>query len=285
MAILLEGKPVAQAIKDAMKSDVEALGKKGLGAPTLACIIVGDNAASSLYVKSQVRVAEEVGIRHRLVSLRADITQDDLVAEIVKLNMDKSVHGIMVHTPLPRGLNMEKALTRVLPEKDAEGMHPENLGRLLLGESRIAPCTASACIELLRHHGIKLYGKETVVVGHSNIVGKPLILLLLKEFATTTVCHIATSEAHKLEGHVRRAEVLVVAVGKAHLIKGDWIKEGAIVLDVGINREHEKLVGDVEFEAASKKASYITPVPGGVGPLTVTMLMKNCVELFKQSVG
>jgi methylenetetrahydrofolate dehydrogenase (NADP+)/methenyltetrahydrofolate cyclohydrolase len=204
-----------------------------------------------------------------------------LIDFIQKLNADKSVHGIIIQMPLPAHIDYKKISQYILPEKDAEGMHPANIGKIVFGKAKILPCTAAAVMELLKETGVDLYGKEVVVVGHSEIVGKPLALLLLDKFATTTVCHIGTSKAGKLEEHVRKAEVLIVAVGKAGLIPGSWIKEGAIVIDVGINRIGDKIVGDVEFEAAQSKASYITPVPGGVGPLTVTMLMRNLVEAAK----
>jgi methylenetetrahydrofolate dehydrogenase (NADP+)/methenyltetrahydrofolate cyclohydrolase len=281
LAILLDGKKVALGIKEEIKKDVLLLKEKGKGVSVLACISVGVDPASSVYIKSQSLAARDLGIEYRLISLKEGITQDGLIAEVARLNTDKGVHAIIIQSPLPKNINAEEVSSRILPSKDAEGMHPENLGRLLLGQGSIAPCTAAACMELLSQYKIKLYGKEVVIVGHSNIVGKPLSMMMLKEFATTTVCHIATSEAHQLESHVRRAEILIVAVGKPGLIKGDWIKEGAIVLDVGINRVGERIVGDVEFEAASKKAAYITPVPGGVGPLTVTMLMRNTLGLFK----
>jgi len=185
---------------------------------------------------------------------------------------------------VPKGIDAKRLVNIIRPEKDAEGMHPENLGRILLGDYNIGPCTAMAVMALLESTGVKLYGKEAVVVGHSEIVGKPLSLMLLNKFATTTVCHIATGERGVLCEHVKRGEVLVVAVGKAALIKGGWIKEGAIVVDVGINKVGDKIVGDVEFEGASQRASYITPVPGGVGPLTTTILMRNTVELFKSQL-
>jgi methylenetetrahydrofolate dehydrogenase (NADP+)/methenyltetrahydrofolate cyclohydrolase len=174
-------------------------------------------------------------------------------------------------------------MNAIAPEKDAEGMHPENLGKVLLGSFSVAPCTAQAALTLIESTAINLYGKEAVIVGHSEIVGKPLSMLLLNKFATTMVCHIATGERGVLPEHVKRAEILVVAVGKAGLIKGEWIKEGAIVIDVGINRVGEKIVGDVEFEKAFERAAFITPVPGGVGPLTVTMLMRNVVNLARQN--
>jgi methylenetetrahydrofolate dehydrogenase (NADP+)/methenyltetrahydrofolate cyclohydrolase len=185
---------------------------------------------------------------------------------------------MIIQMPLPQQIDYKKISQFILPEKDAEGMHPANIGKIVFGKARILPCTPAAVMELLNSTGIDLYGKEAVVVGHSEIVGKPLCLLLLEKFATVTVCHIGTSKAGKLEEHVRKAEILIVAVGKAGLIKGEWVKDGAIVIDVGINRVADKIVGDVEFEGAEKHASYITPVPGGVGPLTVTMLMRNLVE-------
>lgn len=284
MAVLLDGKKVAQELKERIKCDVAQLKNKTGYAPVLACLSVGQNAASSVYIKSQGKAAQELGVEYRLVTLKEDISQEGLVAEICHLNTDSGVHGIIIQTPLPNGMNLEEVMGYIAPKKDAEGMHPENLGKLLLGQNQIAPCTAQACMALLHHYKIKLRGKEIVVVGHSEIVGKPLSLLLLKEFATTTVCHIATSEAHKLVDHVARAEVLIVAVGRAHLIKGEWVRDGAVVIDVGINRVGDKIVGDVEFESAEKKAAYITPVPGGVGPLTVAMLMKNVVTLSTETL-
>ncbi|HAJ56965.1 MAG TPA: bifunctional 5,10-methylene-tetrahydrofolate dehydrogenase/5,10-methylene-tetrahydrofolate cyclohydrolase [Candidatus Omnitrophica bacterium] len=281
MAILLDGKNVAQSIKDGLRRDVLSLKKEGRGAPVLACVAVGKDPASAVYIRSQDAAARDLGIEYRLISFGEDITQEGLVSEIRGLNTDKGIHAVMIQSPLPKHLDIGKLVGFILPAKDAEGIHPENLGRLFLGQGKIAPPTAAACMELLRHSGVKLFGKEAVVVGHSNIVGKPLSLMLLKEFATTTVCHIATSEAGKLRDHVARAEILIVAVGQAQLVKGSWIKEGAVVLDVGINRAGGRIVGDVEFDEAQKRAAYITPVPGGVGPLTVTMLMRNTVELFK----
>ena len=285
MAQLLDGKIVAQATKSALKDEVAALRKKHRQGPVLASVAVGTNPAASVYLKSQSKNAEELGIGYRLVSLPPDTSKEDLIAEVIKLDSDASIHGIMIQTPLPKEIALNEVMGFISARKDAEGMHPENLGKILLGEARVSPCTAQACMELLRFYHIKLYGKEVVVVGHSDIVGKPLTLMLLKEFATTTVCHIATAEAHKLTDHVAGAEVLIVAVGKPHLIKGSWIKEGAVVIDVGINRLGEAIVGDVEFPEAQKRASFITPVPGGVGPLTVAILMRNCVELFKEAVG
>ncbi len=277
MAKLLEGKPIAERIKEEIKAQVQSLGRR----PVLASILVGDNAGAQAYVKSQSKAAEALGIEYQLQNLPSDISEAGLIEFIQKLNSDKSVNGMIIQMPLPQQIDYKRISQFILPEKDIEGMHPANIGKILFGKAKIAPCTAASCMELIKATGIDLYGKEAVVVGHSEIVGKPLSLLLLEQFATVTVCHIGTSKAGKLEEHVNKAEVLIVAVGRAGLIKGEWIKEGAIVIDVGINRVNDKIVGDVEFETAQKRASWITPVPGGVGPLTVTMLMRNLVEAAK----
>lgn len=274
MARLLEGKPVAERIKEEIRQRIAALGRP----PVLASIMVGDNAGAAAYVKSQKKTAEGLGIDYRLHQFGAETAEEQLIDFVQKLNTDPSVNGIIIQMPLPPQVDYKRISSFILPSKDVEGMHPANIGNILFGKGRILPCTPAAVMELLKESGIDLYGKETVVVGHSEIVGKPLALLLLDKFATVSVCHIGTSKAARLEEHVRRAEVLIVAVGKAGLIKGEWVREGAIVIDVGINRVADKIVGDVEFEGAYAKASYITPVPGGVGPLTVTMLMRNLVE-------
>ena len=277
MAKLLEGKPVAERIKEEIRQRVLSLKLK----PILASIQVGENAGAASYVKSQAKTAEALGIEYQLHKLGDDVHESHLIDFIQKLDTNKSVNGIIIQMPLPAQIDYKKISQFVRPEKDVEGMHPANIGKIVFGKAAILPCTPAAVVELLKETGVDLYGKEVVIVGHSEIVGKPLALLLLDKFATVTVCHIGTSKAGKLEEHVKRAEVLIVAVGKAGLIKGEWIKEGAIVIDVGINRVEDKIVGDVEFEAAEKRASYITPVPGGVGPLTVTMLMRNLVEAAK----
>jgi methylenetetrahydrofolate dehydrogenase (NADP+) / methenyltetrahydrofolate cyclohydrolase len=277
LAKLLEGKPLAEKIKEAIKLEVASLKNK----PVLASIMVGENAGAASYVKSQSKAAENLGIEYRLQNLPQDTTEVALTEFIRKLNSDNSVNGIIIQMPLPAAIDYKKISQFISPDKDIEGMHPANIGKLLFGKAKLIPCTAASAMELINSTGIDLYGKEVVVVGHSEIVGKPLALLLLDKFATVTVCHIGTSKAGKLEEHVKKAEILIVAVGRAGLIKGDWIKEGAVVIDVGINRVGDKIVGDVEFEAASMRASFITPVPGGVGPLTVTMLMRNLVEAAK----
>jgi methylenetetrahydrofolate dehydrogenase (NADP+)/methenyltetrahydrofolate cyclohydrolase len=284
-ANLLEGKVIAKKIKEDLAKEVGSLKTKHGKGPTLANIQVGDNQASTVYLRAQMKTAEKLGIDFKLHNLDSATTQDDLVKYIEILNSDPSVHGILIQMPLPAHINAKEISFHIDPSKDVEGMHPENLGKIIFGKANIAPCTAMAAFELITSTGVDLRGKEAVVVGHSEIVGKPAALLLVDKFATVTTCHIGTGERGLLKDHVQRAEILVVAVGKAGLIKGDWIKEGAIVIDVGINKVGDKLLGDVEFEGASAKASYITPVPGGVGPLTVTILMRNLVEAFKMSIG
>jgi len=274
---LLQGKEIAGKIKEELKKEIEGLKNK----PCLASICVGQDAGSGVYVKSQKKTAEALGIEYKLLELEASISQDELIVKVEGLNKDNRVSGIIIQMPLPKGINAKEVINHISPLKDAEGMHPQNLGNVLLAKEEIVPCTALAAMMLIESTGEKLYGKEAVVVGHSEIVGKPMSLLLLNRFATVSVCHIATGERGDVPDFVKDAEILVVAVGKAGLIKGDWVKDGAIVIDVGINRVEGKIVGDIEFEGASKKASYITPVPGGVGPLTVTMLMRNVVRSHK----
>lgn len=277
MAKLLEGKLIAEGLKEGLRQQIQSLTVK----PVLASIIVGENAGAASYAKSQQKAAENLGIVYQLHKLTDETTEEGLIDFVRKLNSDAAVHGIIIQMPLPAQIDYKKLSQFILPEKDVEGMHPVNIGKILFGKAKILPCTPAAIMELLNSTGLNLYGKEAVIVGHSEIVGKPLALLLLDKFATVTICHIGTSQAGKLEEHVRKAEILIVAVGKAGLIKGEWIKEGAIVIDVGINRVGDKIIGDVEFEGASKRAAFITPVPGGVGPLTVTMLMRNVVEAAK----
>lgn len=280
-ATLLEGKPLAEKIKAGLAAEIAALREKCGRSPRLVAIQIGDNASSAVYIKNQKKAAEALGIEYDLKALPAGASQTDVEKLIKDLNTDKNVTAVILQMPVPKEIDAKKMLAMVSPEKDAEGMHPQNIGKILLGKYSIGPCTAMAVMELLELTKVNLYGKEAVVVGHSEIVGKPLALMLLNKFVTTSVCHIATGERGVLPEHIRRAEILVVAVGKAGLVKGEWVKEGAIVIDVGINRVGDKIVGDVEFDAAAERASYITPVPGGVGPLTTTILMRNTVELFK----
>jgi methylenetetrahydrofolate dehydrogenase (NADP+)/methenyltetrahydrofolate cyclohydrolase len=279
-AKLLEGKTIAENLRAKIKAEVDALRAKGRG-PKLVAVQIGENASSAVYVKNQKKAAENLGIEYDLEIFPETMTQNEAEKVINGLNADRSVSAVILQLPVPKAIDAKKLVGMISPDKDAEGMHPENLGRILLGNYRVGPCTAMAVMELLESTGEKLYGKEAVVVGHSEIVGKPLSLMLLNKFVTTSVCHIATGERGVLPEHVKRAEILVVAVGKAGIVKGDWVKPGAIVIDVGINKVGDKIVGDVEFETASQKAAFITPVPGGVGPVTTTILMRNVVEQFK----
>ncbi|MCX5677639.1 MAG: bifunctional 5,10-methylenetetrahydrofolate dehydrogenase/5,10-methenyltetrahydrofolate cyclohydrolase [Candidatus Omnitrophica bacterium] len=285
MATLLEGRPLAEKIGAAITAEVAALKAKHGSSPKLVALQMGENAASAIYVRSQKKTAEALGIEYQLKSLPAGISQAEAEKAIKDLNTDSSVTAVILQLPAPSQIDIKRLVSQIAPEKDAEGMHPQNIGKILTGKYSIGPCTAMAVMELLVSTGVNLYGKEAVIVGHSEIVGKPLSLMLLNNFATTTVCHIATSQRGSLADHVRRAEILISAAGKAGLIKADWVMDGAIVIDVGINKVGEKIAGDVEFEGASAKASYITPVPGGVGPLTTMMLMRNTVEQFKSQLA
>ncbi|MCX7927717.1 MAG: bifunctional 5,10-methylenetetrahydrofolate dehydrogenase/5,10-methenyltetrahydrofolate cyclohydrolase [Candidatus Omnitrophica bacterium] len=275
MAKLLEGKNIASQIRD-------TLSKRISSSTTKLCLVsiqVGDNPSAEIYTRSQKKNAELLGIEFQLLKLDYSISQERFIEFLNGLNNDTQVHGIIVQLPLPTHLDYKKISEFISPDKDVEGINPVNMGRLVFGRSKVVPCTAQAAVELVNSTGVNLEGKEVVIVGHSEIVGKPLALLLLDKLATVTVCHIGTAKNGHLEEHVRRAEILFVAVGKAGLIKGEWIKKGAIVVDIGINKVDDKIVGDVEFEEAEKRAEWITPVPGGVGPLTVMMLMRNLVSL------
>ncbi|MBM3253600.1 MAG: bifunctional 5,10-methylenetetrahydrofolate dehydrogenase/5,10-methenyltetrahydrofolate cyclohydrolase [Candidatus Omnitrophica bacterium] len=280
-ARLLEGKPLAESLKSELKNEVDQLKGKYKTNPSLSVIQVGDNPASSVYANQQKKCADSLGIGYNIHRLSIEAKKEELFSLIDGLNKDDLVSGIIIQLPLPSHIDHKELILRISPLKDVEGLHPENLGKLVLGKPSLAPCTALACVELIKSIGVDLYGKEVVIVGHSEIVGKPLALLLLNDFATITVCHIGTSQKGCLNDHTKYADILVVAVGKAGLIKGEHIKEGVIVVDVGINKVGDRIVGDVEFESASNVASYITPVPGGVGPLTVVMLMKNTLTAFK----
>jgi methylenetetrahydrofolate dehydrogenase (NADP+)/methenyltetrahydrofolate cyclohydrolase len=278
---LLEGKVIAEKIKQAV---IERVGSIRVGSgrvPKLCAVMVGENSASALYSKAQRRAAREVGVEYELRQLPESVTQRELEETIIALNKDKAVTGVIIQMPLPKHLDPGKVFDRLNPKKDVEGIHADNLGLLVLRKERMPPCTAQAAIELIESTGIDLYGAEVTIVGSSRIVGRPIALLLLEKMATTTVTHVATFERGSLEDHVRRADVLIVAVGKAHVIPGEWIKKGAVVIDIGINKLGEKVVGDVDFETASKNAAWITPVPGGVGPLTVYVLMRNVVRAFE----
>ena len=278
MAKIIDGKAISSAIRQEIKADVEALSARGV-VPGLAVIIVGNDPASEVYVRNKGRACGEVGIHSEIIALPEETTEAELLEKIDGLNARKEINGILVQLPLPRHIS-EKAVTeRIIPEKDVDAFSDENVGKITVGAPRFLPCTPAGVMEMLRREGVEIAGRECVVVGRSNIVGKPMALLLLKENGTVTVCHSKTKD---LASHTRRADILVAAVGKAKFITGDMIKAGAVVIDVGINRgEDGKLCGDVDFESAEKVASAITPVPGGVGPMTITMLLKNTVTAAK----
>ena len=283
-AQILDGKALAQSLKDALKAEVSDLSRKTGATPRLVNILVGDDHGACAYARSQRMAAEHIGVRYELITLPPDTTQDDLIAQIRKLNADDDVNGIMIHKPLPGHIHYGVVANYVETNKDLEGINVANIGKMILGDTKIIPCTPAAAMEHIRATGVELRGKEAVIIGHSHIVGKPLSLLLLEEYATVTVCHIATSEAGRLREHVGRADILIVAVGKPALIPGAWIKRGAVVIDVGINRQGDTVVGDVDFEGARKRAAFLTPVPGGVGPVTVVMLMRNGIEAYKMQM-
>jgi methylenetetrahydrofolate dehydrogenase (NADP+)/methenyltetrahydrofolate cyclohydrolase len=284
-AQILDGRAIAAKIQQQLKQQVELLKARYRKGPFLLTVQVGLQPASDLFARSQMKAAQMLGIGYRLERLPDSTTQQELIRRIEEWNRDREITGITIQFPLPQGLDPRGISASVDPRKDVEGIHPQHIGQAVFGWSRIGTCTSLAIMELINATGADLYGKEAVVVGHSELIGRPVSLLLLDRFCTTTVCHLGTSERGRLSDHVRRAEILVVAVGKPHLIKGAWIRPGAIVIDVGINLEDGTLKGDVEFEEAAKKASFITPVPGGVGPMVVATLMRNAVEAFKLQVA
>ncbi|MCM8772539.1 MAG: bifunctional 5,10-methylenetetrahydrofolate dehydrogenase/5,10-methenyltetrahydrofolate cyclohydrolase [Candidatus Omnitrophica bacterium] len=284
MGNLIDGKIISEKIKEEVKKEIEFLRSKGI-VPKLVSISVGENPASSVYINQQKKNCEKIGIDYEVLNLPENLTEDEICENIEKLNRDENITGIILQLPLPKGIDTRKVQSKISYLKDVEGVNPSNMGWIVYGRPYVGPCTALAVKEIIEYLNIDLYGKEVVMVGHSDIVGKPVALLLVDKFATVTICHIGTYDAGKLEEHVRRAEILIVAVGKANLIPGEWIKEKAIVIDVGINRVGDKIVGDVEFEKAKEKASWITPVPGGVGPVTTSILLRNTVLLAKLQKG
>lgn len=274
---VLYGKKLADKLLKDVADGVALLKQQGV-TPCLMTVQVGEDPASSIYRASQRRIAETVGINCEHMELSASTSQSRLLRLIDVLNNDPSVHGIILHMPLPDHIDSKVVQWAIDKKKDVEGVTPYNLGRMFLNVPGLVPCTALSVVELIKSTGVDLAGKEVTIVGHSDIVGKPAAILLLQQDCTTTVCHHATYQRNKLEEHVRNAEILVAAVGKPGAVKGDWVREGAIVIDVGINAVGDKLVGDVEYDAALQRAAFITPVPGGVGTLTVAFLMKSLVD-------
>lgn len=276
-AKIIDGKAVSDSIKAELRAEVARMKETKGFVPGLSVIIVGNDPASRVYVDSKKRACAEIGLYSEEHALPEKTTQVELLNLIHKLNNDPKIHGILCQVPLPKHLDEKEVLNAIDPRKDVDGFHPVNVGKMMVGEKAFLPCTPHGVMELIKRTGIALQGKQAVVVGRSNIVGKPVAIMLLSENATVTVCHSRTAD---LPGECRKADVLVVAVGKKEMVKGGWIKPGAVVIDVGVNREagSKKLYGDVEYEAAKEVAGYITPVPGGVGPMTIAMLMKNTVE-------
>lgn len=277
MANIIDGKLLAAKIRAEVKNKIAA----GGFAPGLTVILVGKNPASEIYVRNKTKACGEVGIKSFEHILPEDTKEAELLKLIEGLNKDKKVHGILVQLPLPKHINEDKIIAAISPEKDVDGFHPINLGKLLAGRNGLRPCTPLGIMELINSTGIDIKGKQAVVVGRSNIVGKPVAVMLLEQHATVTICH---SRTQNMPGVVGGADILVAAIGKPKFIKGDWIKNGAIVIDVGINRtDGGKITGDVDFDAARDRAGFISPVPGGVGPMTIAMLLKNTLLSFERS--
>jgi len=274
-ADIIDGKEIAGEMRQKIKDRVMNLKKKNI-VPGLSVILVGDDPASQVYVRNKEKACKDLGIKSKTFRLPRETSQAEVINLIKDLNKDPEIHGILVQLPLPDHVDPDVVIEAIDPSKDVDGLHPVNMGRLIRGQQCLMPCTPHGCIIMIKRTGIDIKGKKAVVVGRSNIVGKPVSIMLLQENATVTVCHSKTVD---LEKETREADILVVAVGKPKFIKGDMIKPGAVVIDVGINRlDNGKLAGDVDFESASKVAGWITPVPGGVGPMTITMLMHNTVE-------
>lgn len=276
MTNIINGKEISTAIRQEIRAEVEALPKR----PGLAVVLVGNDPASQVYVRNKERACEEVGFYSEKYTLPEDTTREQLLSLVDQLNESPVIHGILVQLPLPKHLDAEEVILRIDPRKDVDAFHPVNVGKIMIGNFDFLPCTPAGVMELLARSGIDPAGKECVVIGRSNIVGKPQAMLLLHKNATVTICHSRTKDLAEV---CRRADILVSAVGRANFVTADMVKEGAVVIDVGMNRdENGKLVGDVAFAEVSEKTSYITPVPGGVGPMTITMLLKNTVTACRR---
>ncbi len=275
---IIDGKKLAKQIREKLKIECEELQEKGIK-PKLAVIMVGDDKASKIYVKNKSKACDEIGIEYEEYLLEKDIKQKELIELINKLNNDKSVHGILLQSPIPEGLDINEAFRIITPEKDVDGFNPTNVGKLVLNQDTFVSCTPYGIMKMFEAYDIELEGKKVVVLGRSNIVGKPLVQCCINKNATVTICH---SKTKNIKEHVKEADIVISAIGKPKYVTEDMIKEKAVVIDVGINRtEDGKIVGDVDFENVSKKASYITPVPGGVGPMTIAILMNNVIKACK----
>ena len=272
---IIDGKKLAKQIRENLKIECEELKEKGIN-PKLAVIMVGDDKASKIYVKNKSKACNEIGIKYEEYLLDENINQNELIELIEKLNNDKTVHGILLQSPVPEGLDINEAFRKISPEKDVDGFNPTNVGKLALNQDTFVSCTPYGIMRMFEAYNIDLEGKKVVIIGRSNIVGKPLMQCCLNKNATVTICH---SKTKNIKEHIKDADVVISAIGKPEYVTADMVKDGAIVIDVGINRtEDGKIVGDVDFENVSKKASYITPVPGGVGPMTIAMLMNNVIK-------
>ena len=282
MAQIIDGKRISQEIKDELKEEVAALKAQGIEG-SLAVVQVGEDPASSVYVRNKKKACEYIGIHSLSYELPEETTEEELLDLIASLNENDAVNGILVQLPVPKHIDADKVIRAISPEKDVDGFHPMNVGRLVIGEKGFVSCTPAGIIQLLKRSGIEISGKNCVIIGRSNIVGKPMALLMLQENATVTVAHSKTTD---LKAVCKTADILIVAIGKKQFITADYIKEGAVVIDVGIHRgEDKKLFGDVCYEEVEPVASAITPVPGGVGPMTIAMLMSNCVESIHNKMG
>lgn len=275
--ILIDGREVAKKVRLDIKKEVDNLKNENI-TPGLAVVLVGDNPASRSYVNSKDKACKTLGVYSVKKNFDESITEVDLLKQIDDLNNDERIHGILVQLPLPPHINEKKVIEAILPEKDVDGFHPINAGKLLIGEDGLKPCTPYGIIKLLEHYDIEVESKNVVVIGRSNIVGKPIALMLLQKNATVTICH---SKTKNLKSITKNADIIVVALGIPSFLTADMVKDGAVIIDVGINRVDGKIVGDVDFENVKEKASYITPVPGGVGPMTITMLLENTIEATK----
>lgn len=281
MAKIIDGKAISAEIKEELKGKVAEYKKQGVEI-TLAVVKVGNDPASAVYVRNKEKACEYVGITSRTLALSEETTEEELLKVVNDLNEDKAVNGILVQLPLPKHIDESKVLLAIDSNKDVDGFHPVNVGKMVIGEETFLPCTPAGIIEMLKRTDVEISGKECVVIGRSNIVGKPMSMLMLKENATVTIAHSRTKDLKEV---TKRADILIAAIGKAKFVTADYVKEGAVIIDVGMDRdENGKLCGDVDFDSVSQVASAITPVPGGVGPMTVTMLLVNClrsVELNK----
>ena len=272
---VIDGKNLAKEIRENLKVKCEELKQKGIN-PKLAVIMVGNDKSSQIYVRNKSKACDEIGIEFEEFLLKEDIKQEELINLINKLNNDKTINGILLQSPIPKHLDINEAFRTIAPEKDVDGFNPVNVGKLCLNQDTFVSCTPYGIMKMFEKYNIELEGKNVVIIGRSNIVGKPLIQCCLNKNATVTVCHSKTND---LKEYTKRADILIVAIGKSKFVTEDMIKQGVVVIDVGINREEDgKLTGDVDFENVSKKASFITPVPGGVGPMTIAMLMNNVIK-------